>query len=172
MNSITAKTLTDGEDPMVSKAWARDKILNIGQSDEMTKEVWDEKTATLEFMREYQLEMARIQQEMEAMMQQKAGQMQGGGQAPGGEMQPGQAPQQPQQPSPQQPQPTQQPAQSEQQGMTQEQFMAMDPAQQRAIMSQQGLSPEEQDEILAMMQSGQMGGDGQAPGGGQQQGMI
>jgi hypothetical protein len=42
-----AIALTGGDDPLTSKNWARNEILNIGQSDEHQTEIWSEQVAKL-----------------------------------------------------------------------------------------------------------------------------
>ena len=161
-NAQIAIQLTNGDNPMTSQAWARENMLQIGQSSEMTTEIWDEKTANLKFMQEYHKHVMQLQQEMQAMQQQQMGQ------APG-QQSPGQPPQgQPQQ----QPMPQGQPPQPGQPGqppggeLTPEMLMQMPPEQVRALLTQQGIPPEQQDQIMAQMQGGMPGGGGQVPGAG------
>lgn len=76
-----AEALTGGENPLASKRWARENILNIGQSDAMDREIWAEKRAQLEF----QKAAAMIAQ----AMQQSAQNGPGGPQPPAGASGPG-----------------------------------------------------------------------------------
>lgn len=57
-----AEALTRGEQPLASKRWARENILNIGQSDQMDSEIWREKRAQLEFQRAMAVLAAQVQQ--------------------------------------------------------------------------------------------------------------
>lgn len=97
-DAMILQQLTSGDNPAVSMRWAREEILNIGQSKEMSQEIVDEKLQQLEFQKVVQIEMARtqaaIQAEIAKIQQQSMGQ-----QMPG--QQPGQQPM-PQQPPPQQ----------------------------------------------------------------------
>lgn len=93
-----AQLLTIGGDPVVSKRWARENLLKIGQSEEMTKEIWTERGQQMQFDKEamqfYQeLEMMKQQFEMQKMaaMQPQAGGMPPGGMPPEG-MSPGEIP--------------------------------------------------------------------------------
>ena len=63
---------------LASRRWAREKILNIGQSDEMDKEIWDDQAAA----QEYQRILANFMREQ--MMREQAMQAQGQGQPPQG----------------------------------------------------------------------------------------
>jgi hypothetical protein len=56
---------------LASRRWAREKILNIGQSDEMDKEIWDEEASTQEFQR-ILMTMMQQQQQMQMAQQQQA----------------------------------------------------------------------------------------------------
>lgn len=50
LQQVTIATqATAGPDPLVSKGWARTKVLNEGQSDELQKEIWDEQAAAFAF---------------------------------------------------------------------------------------------------------------------------
>lgn len=42
-----ANMLSAGQDPLMSKRWVRDKFLHAGQSDEMTREIWNEQSASM-----------------------------------------------------------------------------------------------------------------------------
>lgn len=72
---------------LTSRRWAREKILGIGQSDEMDKEIWTDQAST----REYQRLLERLDQQ-EMMMQQQM--MQQGGMPPQGMPPQGAPPQQ------------------------------------------------------------------------------
>jgi len=43
-----ANVLANGDEPMVSKRWVRENVLNIGQSRDMTYEIWAEKAAEMQ----------------------------------------------------------------------------------------------------------------------------
>lgn len=60
-----ANMLAQGENPLVSKRWVRENVLNVGQSGDMTKEIWDESTADMfyrKFMMKNMAEMAQMEQ--------------------------------------------------------------------------------------------------------------
>lgn len=61
----TALAVVGGENPLASKRWARENILNIPQSDKMDEEVWEEKAADLQarlyFENQVKVMMARAQ---------------------------------------------------------------------------------------------------------------
>lgn len=94
-NILSASKLTEGERPLASHRFAREKTLGIGQSDIMDEEIMAEKFYWLKAMDKYEEEAMRIQQKRMARMQQMQMQQQGG--MPGGNpmMPPGGAPQMP-----------------------------------------------------------------------------
>jgi len=61
-NAMVAQQVTAGDTPLASKRWAREKILNIGQSADMEKEIWQEKYASLSAQMMFQQRMQQIQQ--------------------------------------------------------------------------------------------------------------
>lgn len=63
-----ANALAAGDDPMVSKSWVRENVLNVGQSDAMTKEIWREKAAELFWQKFFFDQMAKIAQMKQAAM--------------------------------------------------------------------------------------------------------
>jgi len=65
----TASIMAGGDDPMVSKTWVRENILSIGQSDEMTKEIWEEQVANLHARKYIMDQMAQIAQAEQMAMQ-------------------------------------------------------------------------------------------------------
>lgn len=66
-----ANILTQGDDPLVTKEWARENILNEGQSDQMTEEIWAERAATEMYRMFLQGQLAQQQQAMQAAMMQQ-----------------------------------------------------------------------------------------------------
>ena len=57
-----ANLITQGDDPLSTKEWARENILNIGQSAEMTEDIWAEKGANA-------LNSMFLQGQVQALMQ-------------------------------------------------------------------------------------------------------
>jgi hypothetical protein len=105
---IMATQATFGEDPLVSKKYARERWMKIGQSDEMQEEIWGERFSNQEAQMAYtqqQMILAQQQQMIEQQMAMQAEQQmmaqQQQGMSPGGAppMMPGQ-PMPPQQPMP------------------------------------------------------------------------
>jgi hypothetical protein len=64
-----ANMLAQGESPLVSKRWVRENVLNIGQSGDMTKEIWGESTADMFQKRMMYEQMAQIAQLQQMAMQ-------------------------------------------------------------------------------------------------------
>jgi hypothetical protein len=58
-NAMIAKQLTEGDEPLTSKRWVRENILQIGQSDEMEEEIWAEKIATKYAQAKAQIEVEK-----------------------------------------------------------------------------------------------------------------
>jgi hypothetical protein len=56
---------------LASRRWAREKILNIGQSEEMDKEIWTDQAAMQQFQM-IQQQMAQIEMQQQMAMQQQA----------------------------------------------------------------------------------------------------
>jgi hypothetical protein len=72
---------------LASRRWAREKILNIGQSDEMDKEIWDDQANTQEFQRILANFMREeMMREEQARQQGQGGPPQGQGMPPEEEM--------------------------------------------------------------------------------------
>lgn len=145
-NAQIATQLTGGDRPLTTYEWARQNLLHIGQSDEMDKEIQKEKITAAVSMAITQME---IQKRLAAMQQQ----MQPQTVPPGGPT----SAATPQQGINGQPPPemAQQPPQGPQQGMAPQQPQGlppgienMPPEQLQAMMDQQGLSPEQQQQIL------------------------
>ena len=63
---------------LTSKRWAREKILNIGQSDEMEKEIWNEQAAHTMYGQTMQQIIQQQQMAQQQQMQQMMAQQQGG----------------------------------------------------------------------------------------------
>jgi hypothetical protein len=61
-----ANMMSQGEEPLVSHRWARENLLSIGQSADMTREIWDEKTAALMY-KKFALQMMSQMAQMEQM---------------------------------------------------------------------------------------------------------
>jgi len=71
-NATIASQLASGEDPITSKRYAREKVLNIGQSEEMEKEI-----AMEMFLKaELQMELQKMVRDLQMQYQQKEGQQQ------------------------------------------------------------------------------------------------
>jgi len=91
-----ATMLAKGPDPLVSKAWVRSNVLQIGQSDDEQRQIWYEGASLARYQTDLTMLMERLKAKMAAMQQAQEmerakaqGQGQpGGGQVPGGE-QPG-----------------------------------------------------------------------------------
>jgi len=91
-----ANMLGAGPDPMMSRRYVREEVLNQSRSEEITKEIWNEQAAQALFqdwlMGEIQKNQMQRQMEMQqAMMAQQQQAMMQGGMPPGG--QPGMPPQ-------------------------------------------------------------------------------
>src|SRR4030042_6191357 len=60
-----ANMLAQGDNPLLSKRWVRENVMNVGQSSDMDKEIWDENTANI-FYRKYVMktlaELAQLEQ--------------------------------------------------------------------------------------------------------------
>ena len=83
-----ANMLAQGEDPMVSHRWAQENVLDIGQSEDMQKEIWNEKAQNIFFQKfMYQNLMELAQMKQAAMQPGNAGGIPGApaGQAPMGQ---------------------------------------------------------------------------------------
>uniref|UniRef100_A0A6M3JBV9 Uncharacterized protein n=1 Tax=viral metagenome TaxID=1070528 RepID=A0A6M3JBV9_9ZZZZ len=70
-NTKVATMAATGEDPLVSKRWAREKTLSIGQSDKMQEEIWGERASGMKFQQYVMEQMLRLQ-EMQARLEQGA----------------------------------------------------------------------------------------------------
>lgn len=89
------KALTEGATPSVSQRWARENILNIGQSANMDKEIWMEKRLLAQAQLELQRLVQQVQQSPTQPSPANAGagaqgpyQMSGGGQPQGEQVSP------------------------------------------------------------------------------------
>src|SRR4030042_5419160 len=90
-----ANMLAQGDNPMVSKRWVRENILNVGQSNDIDKEIWNENTANIFYRKmvyEKMAEMAQLEQMAMQPAQSMASGMPGSmpmpGVGPGGAMPP------------------------------------------------------------------------------------
>ena len=70
-NAALAVQLSGGQDPLTSKRWVREKILKIGQSDDMEQEIYDERA-----------DMFMLQMQLQQQIQQAQQQAQQGTQGP------------------------------------------------------------------------------------------
>ncbi len=61
-NTKVATMAATGEDPLVSKKWAREKTLSIGQSDLMQEEIWGEKASEMKFQQYVMEQLMRLKQ--------------------------------------------------------------------------------------------------------------
>ena len=64
-----ANMLAQGDRPLVSKRWVRENVLNVGQSADMTREIWDESTAEVFYQKMLYENMAQIAQLKQMAMQ-------------------------------------------------------------------------------------------------------
>jgi hypothetical protein len=64
-----ANMLCQGDNPLVSKRWGRENVLNIGQSADMDKEIWEENTANMFYRKDMMKQMAEIAQMEQMAMQ-------------------------------------------------------------------------------------------------------
>jgi hypothetical protein len=64
-----ANMLAQGDDPMVSHRWAQENVLNIGQPEDMQKEIWNEKTANIFFQKFIYQQLAELAQMKQMAMQ-------------------------------------------------------------------------------------------------------
>lgn len=69
---------TQGQQPLFSKRYAREKLARIEQSDEMEQEIIDEQYAALQMQIRFQEEQFKSQMRLQAMQQQMQAQMQQG----------------------------------------------------------------------------------------------
>jgi hypothetical protein len=86
--------LTQGDNPKVSMRWGRENIINVGQSDEMQKEIWDEQAsnlAAMTFFADQEVQLKQLIQQLLTPAPQAPLEV-GGAVPPGQEMQPGQMP--------------------------------------------------------------------------------
>lgn len=99
-----AQIITGGDNPLVSNEWARQNVLNVGQSGEMDRQIWTEKASQAMFQMFMQNEMQKQQMAQQAAMQAQMAQSQGQPSAGGmGGALPGQAGVQPGMPQEQMP---------------------------------------------------------------------
>lgn len=64
-----ADAISGGENPLVSQKWARENILHIGQSDEMTVDIWRERASQLMALRYWMEQKAQLDQMIAAAQQ-------------------------------------------------------------------------------------------------------
>jgi hypothetical protein len=57
-----ARTLSDGENPLVPQRYVREKVLNAGQSDDLQEEIWSEQAARVKAAMHFQQMMQMAQQ--------------------------------------------------------------------------------------------------------------
>ena len=76
-----AQIITGGDRPLVSNEWARQNILNVGQSGEMDRQIWTETASQMMFQTFLQQQLQQQQMAQQQAMQAQAGQM--GGAQPG-----------------------------------------------------------------------------------------
>jgi hypothetical protein len=80
--SQVAQNITAGADPLVPKRWARENVLNEGQSDDIQREIWTEQMSTAAFQAGIQETLLIGQQAAKALTDMLVGQaQQGAGQA-------------------------------------------------------------------------------------------
>ena len=68
MLSQIAIALTQGDNPLASRRWAREKVLDIPQSDPMTAEIWDEQSEQIMYQRYLIGEVAKLAADQQAAM--------------------------------------------------------------------------------------------------------
>lgn len=92
-----ASMLAGGDNPMTSREWVRENILNIGQSKMMDESIWNEKAANVQYQAwlQQQVQQAQMamQQQMQQAMQPQQGMPAGAGMMPQGQPPMGQSPQ-------------------------------------------------------------------------------
>lgn len=86
----TANMLAQGDNPLVSRKWVQENVLNIGQPEDMFRDIWNERASELYYRKFVNEQLAQLAQ-LEQMAQQpgQAGGMPG---APGGMPQMGMPP--------------------------------------------------------------------------------
>ena len=67
-NATIAGKLTEGDNPKVSNAWILENILKVRQPGAMQEEIWEETAANLDARRYFLDQLARIQEQEDAMM--------------------------------------------------------------------------------------------------------
>ncbi len=85
--------LTRGDNPKVSMRWGRENILNVGQSDEMQREIWDERAenlAAMTFFADQENQLKMLMQQLLTPQQPPQPQEIGEPVSPGGIIAPGQ----------------------------------------------------------------------------------
>ena len=71
-----ARMIATGADPLVSKRWAREKVLNINNPDDIAGQIWDEQAETMMFASMTQDHMDEMKAKAEAAAAEKAAQQQ------------------------------------------------------------------------------------------------
>lgn len=87
-NANIVRLLTQGDDPLTSKAWALEHVLGIGQPEQMQTDIWNERANNLMFLQTIQQIMREAVGQATADQAQRARGAQSFGQQPG-PMQPG-----------------------------------------------------------------------------------
>mgnify|MGYP001308146568 CR=1 FL=1 len=118
--------VSGGQDPLVPKRWARENVLNEGQSDDLQREIWNEQMSQAAFGAGIQETLMIGQKAAEALMAMINPQQQDPNAQPQGQPTPEQMAQMQQQGPPQQPQ-QQQPSPEQIQQMMMEQGQGMPP---------------------------------------------
>jgi len=67
----TARVLTDGERPLVSRRYAREEFIGIEQPDQMVEDIWDENAADLRAKEHFLMEEEQILRKQEELFQRK-----------------------------------------------------------------------------------------------------
>ena len=68
-NANVAAMASGGDDPITSKRWVRENLLNIGQSEEMQGEIWDEQSSNVQYRRYLMDQLAQLAQAEQMAMQ-------------------------------------------------------------------------------------------------------
>jgi hypothetical protein len=151
-NAQLAAELTNPTNPLTSKRWAREKILKVGQSDDMEEEIWGEQAATLAWR-------GFVQQNLPMLIQMMTGENPIAGSPGGGQGQPmGQPGGQPQQQGPT-PEQMAQLQQMQQMSEGQSQGVPMAAPRDLSAVPVQGAQGENMPPDLSSL-SGMMGGGG------------
>jgi hypothetical protein len=82
--SQVAQNITSGPAPLVPQRWARENVLNEGQSDDLQREIWAEQMSAAAFEAGIQETLIVAKQEADALTNMITGQAQQGAQQPSG----------------------------------------------------------------------------------------